>query len=246
MFMKMYFILIGSLIALQLEAQTVMSRSVPTKSGQKVSISFDYPELIKISTWEKSETEVVAQVKINNGENDDAFELIMEDRSGIITIENRIKNMKNLPQTITVVDGAQKISFQSKEEYRKYKAEKGHSFNLVSTGVDMEITVEIKVPKNAITSLTSTYGMVEVKDYFGPLNVTAQYGGVDAALSESLVGELSAETNYGQIYSNLSFKFEGDDVREKDFYTLVSAKPGKGPRYVFESKYGNVYLRKSN
>jgi hypothetical protein len=62
-------------------------------------------------------------------------------------------------------------------------------------------------------------------------------------LSEYKIGELNAETNYGQIYSNLDYKFSGRE--EEDFHTLVSAKLGNGPSYSFESKYGNVYLRKS-
>ena len=106
--------------------------------------------------------------------------------------------------------------------------------------------IDIKVPKGIDTNIISTYGMVEVSDFEGPLMVEAQYGGVDVALNEKKVGELSAETNYGQIYSNLDVPFSGKGLQEKDFYTFVSAKPGSGPRYDFESKYGNVYLRKRN
>jgi hypothetical protein len=84
--------------------------------------------------------------------------------------------------------------------------------------------------------------MVEVKEFSGPLVVDATYGGIDAALSESKTGELKAETNYGQIYSNLDHSFSGG---EEDFHTLVSAQLGNGPGYRFESKYGNVYLRKN-
>jgi len=67
---------------------------------------------------------------------------------------------------------------------------------------------------------------------------------VDAALAERSTGELIAETNFGNIYTNLELKFLNNNIQEKDFHTSVSAKPGSGPRYSFESKYGNVYLRK--
>ena len=86
--------------------------------------------------------------------------------------------------------------------------------------------------------------MVEVSEFEAPLTVVATYGGVDAALAEVKVGEIKAETNYGEIYSNLDSKLEGSKI-DRDFYTQVSAKLGQGPRYNFESKYGNVYLRKS-
>jgi hypothetical protein len=112
-----------------------------------------------------------------------------------------------------------------------------------SEGVDMDIVLEVKVPKNAEVKLESVHGIVEVKNYNGPLTVEATYGGVDVALQEKNTGELIAETDFGQIYSNLDFKFSGSEF--KDFHTEVYAKPGNGPRYSFESKYGNVYLRKA-
>ena len=94
------------------------------------------------------------------------------------------------------------------------------------------------------TRVESVYGIVEVRNFSGPLAVEATYGSVDAALTERTTGELTAETDYGQIYTNLEMKFSGDGIKERDFHTWVSAKPGAGPRYSFESKYGNVYLRK--
>ena len=226
-------------------AQTGINRSIPVSGGQHIAMTFDYPELIKVSTWDKNEISIQGQVSINHGENDDAFELMTSTEGGKITIENKIRNMKSLPQMVTVVDKGQKIIFMSRQEYKAYKEGKG-PFEVVSWGVDMEITLEVMVPKNVQTSIVSTFGMVEVKNFTGPLQVEAQYGGVDVALNEKSVGALSAETNYGQIYSNLDIKFEGDGFRERDFYTLVTAKPGTGARYDLKSKYGNVYLRKIN
>jgi hypothetical protein len=88
--------------------------------------------------------------------------------------------------------------------------------------------------------------MVEVKDFNGPLTVDATYGGVDAALMERAIGQITAETNHGEIYSNLDVKFSSTESRYEDFHTYVSAKPGNGPNYNFDSKFGNVYLRKAN
>lgn len=244
--MKIYFTLALQLLSFGLLAQTIVSKSVPVKEGQNISMKFDYPELVRVSTWDRGEISIQAKVDINNGENDDAFELTVSSTGNNIIIENKIRDLKNLPQMITVMNGAEKILFKTKEEYRKFKAENNGSFDRVSWGVDINVTIEIKVPKSIATDIKSVYGMVEVVDFYGPLSVVAQYGGVDVALNEKAVGELSAETNYGQIYSNLDTKFIGNNLQEKDFYTFVSARPGSGPRYDFESKYGNVYLRKVN
>lgn len=234
------------LLTLSSLAQTAINKSIPVSSGQKVNMHFDYPELVRVSTWEKNEISIQGSVTINGGENDDAFVLETSTSGNIISVESRINGLKSLPQRITVNQGGQKIIFATKADYKKYCEENGKNFNSMSMGVDMDIILEIKVPQNVGTRIESVYGMVEVKQFSGPLVVDATYGGVDAALQEKSTGQLEAETDFGQIYSNLDAKLLGNNVRERDFHTYVSAKPGNGPRYSFESKYGNVYLRKLN
>jgi len=223
-------------------AQTPVTKSYPISSGQKISFRFDYPELVKISTWDKNEISIEGLVTINGGESDDAFELSQSVSGNTISIENRIKGLKDLPQRITITKGAEKITFRSKADYKKYTDEHGRDFNMTNWGVDIEIVLEVKVPKNMETKMESVYGMVEVLNFHGPLSVDATYGGVDVVVEEKITGELVAETGYGQIYTNLEMNFTGSEF--EDFHTVVSIKPGTGPRYNFESKYGNVYLRK--
>jgi len=242
--MKTKFILPFLLIGTGLAAQTPINKSIPVQSGQKIDMHFDYPELIRVSTWEKNEISIQGSVSINGGENDDAFELITSNTGNMVSVRNEIHNLKSLPQRITITRDGQKIVFKSKADYKKYADQNGKDYNMMSSGVDMDIHLEIKVPRNVETRVESVYGMVEVREFTGPLTVEATYGGVDAALAERSTGELIAETNYGHIYTNLELKFSSDNVQEKDFHTFVSAKPGSGPRYSFESKYGNVYLRK--
>ncbi|HMG89332.1 MAG TPA: hypothetical protein VK589_04710 [Chryseolinea sp.] len=227
-------------------AQTQVNKSIAVSAGQSVFIHFDYPELIRVSTWDKNEVSIQGTVSINNGESDDAFELFTSSSGNTVSIRNEIKNLKNLPQRYTIVDGSQKITFKNRAELKKYQEQNGRQFDVMSCGVDMEIILEIKVPRNVKTKVESVYGMVEIKDFAGPLDVEATYGGVDAALTEKATGTITAETNFGEIYTNLDTKFGSDSKREEHFHINVSAKPGSGPEYSFESKYGNVYIRKAN
>ncbi|MBY0434670.1 MAG: hypothetical protein K2U26_11220 [Cyclobacteriaceae bacterium] len=239
-------VLFISLMATQtLVAQTPINKTYPLKSGQTVSLHFDYPDIVRITTWDKNEIAVSGTVSINSGESDDAFELIQTETGNELRIENKIRDMKSLPHRMTIVDRGQKIVFKSKADYKKYAEQNGKNHEFMTWGLEMDILLEVKIPKGVATIAESVYGIVEVKDFAGPLTVRAHYGGIDAALSEKNTGELEAETNYGQIYTNLDIKFQGDGYTEKNFYTHVSAKPGTGPRYSFESKYGNVYLRKN-
>ena len=227
-------------------AQTALNKTVAVRSGQTIDMHFDYPELVRVSTWDGNEVSIQGQVSINGGENDDAFVLENDVQGNVVRVSGEIRGIKDLPQRITVTRDGQKMMFRDKAEWRKYQAEHGRGYNSVSWGPDIDITLEIRVPRNVATRITSVYGMVEVVNFSGPLTVEATYGGVDASLNERSVGEIKAETNFGEIYSNLDARFEGDKVTNKDFYTFVSARPGQGPPYSFESKYGNVYLRKAN
>ncbi|MBX2914995.1 MAG: hypothetical protein KF856_06965 [Cyclobacteriaceae bacterium] len=224
-------------------AQTPVNNSYPVTTGQKISLRFDYPQLVKVSTWDKNEIAITGLVSINGGEHDDAFELEQSASNNTVYIENRIKNLKSLPKRITVTRGAERLTFKSEADYKKYCNETGSNFNVKSWGVDMDIVLEIKVPRGMETKLECVYGLAEVRNFWGPLTVQATYGGVDVAVQEKTTGELTAETGYGQIYTNLDLKFSGSEF--KDFHTQVVAKPGIGPSYSFESKYGNVYLRKA-
>lgn len=226
-------------------AQTAINKTIAVSKGQTIRMHFDYPELVRISTWDRNEISIQGSVSINGGENDDAFELKINTTGNVISIENEIKNMKTLPHRVTVWRNGEKTVFRDKSEWRKYKEEHG-THHTISEGIDMDILLEIKVPANVETRVEAVYGMVELRNFLGPVIVKATYGGVDAALSERNVGELIAETNYGTIYSNLDIKVDGNNSREEDFHMYVTAKPGTGPRYSLESTYGNVYLRKGN
>lgn len=226
-------------------AQTQIDQTIPVAAGQTIVMLFDYPELVRVSTWDKNEINVRGTVSINGGENDDAFLLEHTTRGNAIHLDATIKDLKKLPQRITVMREGQKIMFRDESEWKKYRSQHGGGYNSMSWGPDIEIALEVRVPRNTGTEVTSVYGMVEVRNFSGPLTVSATYGGVDASLLERAVGELTAETNYGEIFTNLDIEFKGDDTRQTDFYTFVTAKPGTGPRYSFESKYGNVYLRKA-
>jgi hypothetical protein len=222
-------------------AQKPISKAYPVQSGQSIKFHFDYPDLIKVSTWDKNEVFIQGTVSINEGESDDAFELSSSAFGKTLLIESKIRDLKNLPRRITVMKDGKKFTFKNKSELRDFDPNNRSTYESYREGVEMHILLEIKVPKNVTTKVESVYGLVEIKEFDAPIVVDATYGGVDVSLLESKVGELKVETNYGQIYSNLDHKFSG---REEDFHTLVSAKLGNGPSYHFESKYGNVYLRK--
>ncbi len=233
-----------SLLLLSAAAQTTVTKTYPVKPGQQVALDFDYPQTVRVSTWDKNEVYVKALVSINNGENDSAFQLEEKSEDGVLSIRNRIKDLDQLPRVYTVRMDGQKVFFKSKEAYDDYLNKnkmKGNGYG-TSHGVDIQVTIEIKVPANTATNVEAKYGIVELVDFRGSVTVDAPYGGIDATINEAATGKLTATTHYGRILTNLNLKLT--DMKEKDFYTSITAEPGKGPAYNLKSTYGTLYLRK--
>lgn len=241
--MKTKLLFLSILVSAYVVAQTPITKTIAVQAGQKIRMKFDYPELIKVTTWNKNEISITGEVSINGGENDDAFSLDASTSGNEVSIIGEIRNLKSLPHHVTIWHDGQKISFKTKADYKKYAEEHGRNYESMNWGTDIDIFLEIKVPETVQTNILSTYGMIEIKNFNGPLSAESTYGGVDAALTEKLVGDLRVETGYGTFYTNFDFKFSGDE--RGDFHSVVNAKPGTGPSYSFESKYGNVYLRKA-
>lgn len=226
-----------------LQAQQTITKTYPVKAGQELEFSFDYPKIVKLSTWDKQEISITASVSINNGENNDAFQLVETTNGNTLSIRNIIKDLDKLPKRYTVFHEGKKTVYTSKEDFKTMTAgiKGARSY---SEGVEMEITLEIKVPQNQLTTFVKAkYGIVELVNYNAPIKVDATYGGIDASVNEASTGKLSATTHYGQIYSNLTMNIT--DKEEKDFYTSITTSLGKGPAYALKSTYGNLYLRKS-
>src|SRR3954468_12610536 len=93
-------------------AQTPINKTIPLQSGQSIVMHFDYPELVQVSTWDKNEISIQGTVDINGGENDDAFVMENSTAGGTVNIRSEIRNLKSLPQRITVCGQGKKIMFK--------------------------------------------------------------------------------------------------------------------------------------
>lgn len=222
-------------------SQTKVTKTYPVKNGQNIELKFDYPKIIRISSWDKNEISIEATVKINEGQSNQAFSLFDSIFDGKILIKNKL-DMKQIPNDYYLVDRGIKTKFNTKEDLEKYVKENASSnATTIYQQKDIEITIEIKLPSNVNTNVASVYGIVELKDFNGPIKIDAKYGGVDASLSEQKIGKIKLTNRYGKIYTNLNLK--PTEQVERNFFTSLTASPGKGPDYDISSSYGNIYIR---
>ncbi len=236
---------IGSLalffLTAQAYAQTTITKQFPLTKGETLSLDFDYPQLMRVSTWTGEEVLIQAAVSINGGTENDAFGLKAEQVNGGLHIINTL-DMDRISDVYTVQEGDSAKRFPNKEAFQRYLLNhEGRSS--YSSNKDIQITLEIKVPKDVSTTLRAVYGMVELAHIDAPIQVDAKYKGVDASLDERKVGKITLVTRYGRIYSNLGLTPVSNE--ERDFYTAITATPGSGPSYDIQSSYGNIYLRKA-
>ena len=245
--MKPTLLLIIFSFSLASHAQTAVEKTIAVQPGQKLHLDFDDPKL-KMQTWDKNEILIKGVVSINRGENDSAFELQSNVSGTEITITAVIKDKENIPQRIVIKKGGMEYYFKAKDyndpEVQKFLEENGREYTYMSNGIVIDIKLEIFIPKKMETSVLAKYGLIEVKNFDAPLTIDAKYGGVDATIIPAAIGMITARARYGEILTNLGIKFDQSNYPDKNSWTEISAKPGSGPRYSFESKYGNVYLRK--
>jgi hypothetical protein len=229
-------------------AQTKIEKSIPVQAAQKLELNFDYPKIIKVQSWDKKEVLIKGNVTINMGENDNAFELLVNNDSKVVSVTSSIKDKENIPHRIMIKKGEREYFFKAKNyndpEVQKFLEENGREYSYMSNGIIKDIVLDVFVPKGMETTINAKHGLVEVKSFDGPLAVIAQHGGIDATITKSSIGEIIARTRYGEILTNLDVKFASQFPDKHDKWTEIQAKLGAGPKYTLESKHGKVYLRK--
>ncbi|MGN7986334.1 hypothetical protein ACTJKC_03280 [Pedobacter sp. 22226] len=221
-------------------SQTKINKSYPVKKGDAVVLRFDYPKVVHVSSWDKNEIAIEATVKINNGESDSAFTLQESSADGTITIQNKL-DMDKIPEAYYVKENGIKTRLNSKADLDAYIKEKGGAKISTYQTKDIEITINIKLPADINTEISSVYGIVEIKDFKGPVKVDARYGGIDASINQSAIGKIKLTNRYGKIYTDMALK--PTEMKEENFFTSLTAAPGVGPSYDLSSSYGNIYLR---
>lgn len=244
---KLLFLLIAIGLGCSVQSQTRVEKTIAVRSGQKVEMYFKRPELITIKTWDKSEIQVVGNVSINNGANDDAFEIISTDDE-VLSIKSAIKNYNDLPRNLVIRYKGEDYFFNTNNpnapEVVKFKSEMDGGYDYMRNGVITDITLEIMVPKNIDLEIESKFGLVEVYGFTNKLEVISKFGGIDASIDPQRSASLNVRTKFGEVYSNLDMEFSSRDRYDIGRWVTLEGKGNTSDTHYFKSEFGNVYLRK--
>ncbi|WP_420387479.1 hypothetical protein [Roseivirga sp.] len=228
--------------------QWSVEKNYKLEANEKLSLDFEYPEIVKISTWDKQEVQINARVLINGNDATEDFEISDRRNSGRLSVSSKLRNLNKYDRRNIIIsddDDDDKVSINSKGNSITI-GKSGKNGKSYYNGTEIEIVVEVILPKNAVVDVQAKYGMVEVVDAPQEIEVWAKYGGADIKVDEASIRSLEASTDWGQIFSNLNSKLSvgGDDMIGKNMRARLSNNKGSSQVRV-ESEYGNVYLRKN-
>ena len=243
-----HIVLIALLSGFTLKAQSTSEKSIPVSSGKSVSLDFKWPELIQIKAWDKNEVKIVAKVDINKGQNDDAFQINVDNTGESVLINSEIKDYKNLPRKIVIKMDGQEYFFNTDDrnspEIRAFEEEHGSaSYSYVNYGVIMEITLEVWVPKSSPLEVYSKFGLVEIDDFSGAMNIHSKFGGIDITTVASI--PIKAGTKFGEKYTNLTVPINSIQVgSHPGRWDWVQLGRNNGAVRELKSEFGNIYIRR--
>ena len=229
--------------------QTAIQETFPTTRGEKVFLKFDEPHNVHISVYDGRDISYTGTVSINLGENDDHYELASTVSGDRTEIRSFIRDMKSLPQRMRFnIDGEEYVvraSNWSDPQVKQLLEEKGRdNIRWVSHGPQIEIDVEVRVPRDIDLMVESKFGLVEMDGITSELAVTSKFGGVDLSVPNSGRYEFDIDCEWGEVFTNLDLVVPRTDkgiaIKAEEFIAQLN---GGGKTVQVNSKHGNIYLR---
>ncbi len=249
----LFTLIITLLFETAIVAQNNFSKSIPVSQNQKVYMEFQYPELIKVSTWDKNEILFTGQVSINLGKNNDAFEIKVQESDQNLNIESLIRDKDKLPRNIVINKDGQKYLFEGADwnspALQKFYEEHGRdNISWVSNGIDIDVTLEIKIPRHIELDIYSKHGMIEILDLPATLTANSKHRGVDLSVPTGAKYKFELNTKHGDVYTNLDLDFDKGNRKSKPYNwsRIVASLNGGDKKITLETQHGNLYLRTKN
>jgi hypothetical protein len=235
-------------------AQENFSKSFDAQGVNKIEITFDYPQLVVLKTWKKQEVKIEGNININNHTEDEAFKVKGSKSGNFLSIEGNIEDIHSLASRERYYDYEESKEDEKKKENAVFINQEGlqqmstpgKKRKYKSYGPDIDISFVIYVPENTNVQIEVTYGLIEINGCLANLVANSPYTGVDIVVPIDGYKKLEAQTQFGDILTNLPDKPINNEISDDigDWSTVVYT--GKNA-YTAEvkSQYGKVYLRKT-
>ena len=252
-------------------AQKTVSKIINTKSGQEVNFNFNRAD-VKFTTWNKNKISISGTAKVNNGENDAAFTIKIEEINGTWNVRTFLKNECDIPRIISMTkDG---VTTYRKVDKKKNMwdgwdnlSEQGDKYDHVNIGIITEIELEVKVPQNIKMKVMAKFGDIDIKNFEGELHAKNTHGYINAVFSKPIRNDISLasthnfvdvsvpsnsklnvdlKSSHGEMLTDLDLDFNtvGRDENKCSHRNRIMANLNGGETNLsLKATHNNVYLR---
>ena len=254
------------------QERKVNERFSTNSNLQEIFIDSEYGS-IEIVSAPVNEVKIEGTVSINIGRSNDAYTIQGKQEGNTFVIKTELDE-EGLEELIILrkKDGSKKIILKDNGNtiYISGDEDENNEYQSMNHGYDVEIDLVVTVPQDKNVRVKSLFGSIKARNLNKEIDIKCTYGGaelvqdridrgqnidvistynhVDVSMGANSKIDLKLRTDYGKIFSNHNIKVDlsqnndspphGDQVKVK--------LNGGGPNVNLESKYSNVYFRKSS
>lgn len=196
----------------------VIKKTIALEGSTAIALTFPYATDIRLTNTPGSEIEVYVNASINNGENNEAYELLIE-REGDLVLVGTDRDR---------LDGF-------------FKKNSGNRNNCFSTN----IMVEISIPADMLVSVESISSNVTGVLRDRPYTIKTISGDIDLTVPTGIGAELIASTISGAMYADITLDhMDGKEGLRQMVGEKIHANINKGGEpHRLETISGDVLLR---
>ena len=220
-----YIIIVITLCVMQDSyAQKLISESYPILQITNIHVESEYAN-IEIESYEGESIEIEASININQNMDNEAFDIAVKVNDNEIDITTKLDE-ENIPKRVIMKDenGNTNIINDDDPSIKNIGEIKGEYIS-INYGIETNIIIKIKLPKNKNIRVKSIYGDLILNGKYNDILAQITYGNIDVVQSEvdshsnivlistyghvdysvpknaNITFELSS--SYGEIFTNL-------------------------------------------
>jgi hypothetical protein len=206
--------------------QKKVEQQLPLSKGQRVQLDFEFATTIDVKTWDEPRVLVKASASVNEGLDDEAYELTAVNDGNVLRFVSRLRDKEKL--------------FRRMDYARQFDG-----ITQDGKGLKIKEYYEVYVPRNAQLSLKTTLGSTTIEHNNGPLAVETVTGDIDFRCTSNQPVDITAKTVTGGMYTNLPFESD----TKKGLPRLAGEESqiqlnGGGVPIALETVTGDVMIRK--
>ena len=214
--MKLIMIICLGLFSVTASAETNVEEKIGVTGETRLALDLPFADEIRFETWDRNEVLVQAAVTINNGKEDEIFELESRKSSDTIYVG------------------------MNKEQWQDY------SWDGMCQCQETRIHFRVYFPGTMKIDAKTISGGYTLDYYGQPLRLKTISGDIDLNVTADHGVDFKATTISGEVYSDLDVDYpEGRDGLKQMVGINVRGRVfGGGPAVAMETISGDIYLRK--